>query len=122
MRSKHSIEIRSTGSSSGTTSDVRYFEYMYTRPKVGFDGESLGSCYMVGLVSALVGVERYSEAHGVYQSRAWWGVADHGVIFEGPLGETSRLQQPVKNACGRAFGSGDRIGFAVDMRKALQAR
>jgi hypothetical protein len=102
---------------------VHCFEYVYTRPGKGEDGATLGDGYMVGVVKAALPVELYTEKGGVASSGGWWGLLDTyiGSVYEGegikgaPTLVTKYIPASARNDHGQAFGSGDRIGFAIDM-------
>jgi hypothetical protein len=101
------------------------FEYVYTRPGKGEDGATLGDGYMVGVVKASLPVEPFTEKGGVSSSGGWWGLLDTfiGSVYEGEgikgaegmRGLTKYLPASSRNSENQAFGSGDRIGFTIDM-------
>jgi hypothetical protein len=105
-------------------SGTHCFEYEFRNRKNGTNGESLSNIQgtngwdMLGVISAAVGKESYSKEHGLLQTR-WWGLQNYGngVIRQGGLktGEDcAYLPKGSTNSKGVAFGSGDKIGFAVD--------
>jgi hypothetical protein len=103
-------------------SGVHCFQYIFTNKKNQKDGESLSAHSngwdMVGVISASVPKALYSREHGLLTTR-WWGLQNYGcgVVRKGGLKEgeeCSYLPDTSKNKHGLAFGSGDRIGFAID--------
>jgi hypothetical protein len=110
-------------------SGIHIVEYVYVRPYTsdangeqlggGVGGENLGSGYIVGVTNASLPSDRYAHEAGVLETRHWWGLADAGRIFEGSRGNTRWLCASAMNLHERAFGSGDRIGFMIDMNRGV---
>ena len=111
---------------------VHSFEYLYTRPGKGLEGATLGDGYMVGVVKSTVPKELFAERGGVAGSGGFWGMQDTfiGSIYEGEgikpheggdkisvKGLTGYVPPTARNTRGQAFGSGDKIGFVINMEE-----
>ena len=86
---------------------TRCFELIYNRPGRSV-GASLGACYYVGVV------EDDGKGTGkVNFNSRFWGLEDDGTMFKGD-GTDGSSPNSSHNSNGRAFGHGERIGFALD--------
>jgi hypothetical protein len=94
------------------------FEYVYTQSGKGCGGRRMDGCTLVGVVNAMQKESNATDSHcGL--SDGWWGLTDAGGICKGDDDLTTFAPEESLNENGVAFGSGDRIGFTIDMSRGV---
>jgi hypothetical protein len=95
-----------------STSGMHYTEYIYTKPDTA-QGGNLGGGWIAGIVKASTEKLKYNQNWRIVFSLGWWGLTDTGYVYQGAKGRSKCIDRGSKKP--KAFGSGDRVGLAIDM-------
>jgi hypothetical protein len=110
VRSKEFLEPKS---------GIHCFEYIYIQPGKGVDGKSMDGCYLVGVTKKSTAKASYSPDSEDYLSDGWWGLTDAGGVCKGDDELAEFAPEASMSEHGVAYGSGDRIGFSIDMDQGM---
>ena len=106
---------------SAPRSRVSGFRVVFDHPTAMLDtdddalhrGSNLGGCFLVGVTSSAF--TSYNESSALQQSNVFWGIEDHGQIFEGTRVTHASNDRPAGRATARSRLHAEASLFGVDL-------